>query len=293
MGTTRGDRYSAVAPAPRLELPRPRQNPLGASAADVVLPQLAEVPVAIEVFAKVLDLVGVQRNDGPEASGIIHGLCVLDEMNAVDQNPRHRLGNNNLPVRADERSLVGVEAARQRAAPLRRTDMTRIPMNGDSANPANRMILHRLQFHAFRQCERSRQVVMKMGNGLNIRTRTENLAMQKNLGRRPHVAGTRDDRPIEIADHEIVRPDRRAALLERLYKKFVMAGQPCRDMTAVAKDAKIVEQQSGSRDLMPEILLGFLHFTPVPSCCLELHRIVASTTNSPQAFFPDSCASPC
>ena len=120
MGAVRGDDEVAITVVQRLERPRLRQHPRATSTADVVLPQLADMPIAIEVTTKISDLGGIQRDDWTETGGIVHRLRVFDEMDAVDQNARHRLGDDNLTMRADEQSVVGVEAARQRAAPLGR-----------------------------------------------------------------------------------------------------------------------------------------------------------------------------
>ena len=122
-----------------------------------------------------------------------------------------------------------------------------------SAYPTDSVVLHRLQFDALCERERGRQVVMKMANGVNVRPRAKDLAVQINLGGRPHVGRARYDRPVKITDQKIVRPNRRTALLERLYKECIAIGQPGRDMTAVAKDTKIVEQQSRGGDLVPKI----------------------------------------
>ena len=131
---------------------------------------------------------------------------------------------------------------------------------------------------------------MKMANGVNVRPRAKDLAVQINLGGRPQAGGARYDRAVEITDQKIARPNCRATLLERLYNECVTIGQPGRDMTAVAKDIKIVEQQSRGGDLVPKILFtflhfGFLHFKPILVCYLEQHRIVASSLSCAQAVF--------
>src|SRR5450631_2391114 len=242
-----------------LKNPIRRQHAAGAPAPDIILPQLVDVARAVEVVGEALEFARGERHDRAEARGIMHRLRVLHKMDAVDQRRRHALRHHHLAMRADQQAVMLAQRARQSAAFLGVADVTGIGMHGNADPPAHRVVLHRLELDALRQRERRGQIVMEMRDRVHIGARAKNLAVQIDFRRRLHAGRTFNNLAVEIADQQIAGRDRRPALLERLDEQRLASGQPGADMTAVAQNAEIVEQQCRGGDLKPERLFAALH----------------------------------
>jgi hypothetical protein len=213
---------------------------------------------AAEALREALQLGSGQRLDRAEQARRIAGARILFEMDGIDKERRHVLGDDHRAVRADQRRVAVPKRGGKRSAALRRVDVRGVGVHRDAVGPARRVVLHQLEPGAGGEREHGGGIGVMMQDRAHVGACAQYLRVDEHLGRRLGAARPIDDMAVEIADQQPVGAHRGAAVVDGLDQEQVAAGQPRADVARIAEQPFGVEQQGGRRHLVSQRRFGLV-----------------------------------
>ena len=162
--------------------------------------------VPIERTAKVFQFARRKRFNLSQHVGVVQCFGVLNEVDRIDQEMLDRFGDNHLTMGPDLQRLLLPQRLRERPAKSGIAHVTWIRVNGNTARPADCMVLDGQKRPVLNNRERRCEIIVEMRDSLNIRPGAKYLSVEVNFSRGANTFRTGHYDTIEITDQQVVRP---------------------------------------------------------------------------------------